>query len=160
MSWKGANHTVTCHLIVSLSSPHSSAAPPNKHTYKYTPGIGGERILKTNKQRIDLLRRITEVLITSDPSPLLSKSAPLLSLVRCSIYVSALSTPISLPPFAFLLRIFSPIFFSSHIQGSRGVFLFKETETSPTVVTKSVKGLSIWWRSFTVLSTLKPKRGN
>lgn len=62
--------------------------PPSELWRKHThsPRLGGGRILKTNKQRIDLLRRIAEVLITSDPSPLLSESASHSSLILPSIY--------------------------------------------------------------------------
>lgn len=126
MSCKKAIHTLTCHLIVSLSSPHSSAllpTPTNTHSH----WLGGERILKTNKQRIDLLRRITEVLITSDPSPLLSKSAPLSSLVVSSIYMSTLIPP----PLCHFVNLcahawyFLPEFIC-HNHVSWGVFSFKK----------------------------------
>lgn len=62
-------------LISSFLSPPTLITPTETHTYIHTPRLGGERILKTNKQRIDLLRRIAEVLITSDPSPPPSKNA-------------------------------------------------------------------------------------
>lgn len=77
MSCKKSDHTLEAHQIVSLSSARSSVPHPrnsDKNTH-LLPRLGGGRILKTNKQRIDLLRRIAEVLITSDPSPLLSESA-------------------------------------------------------------------------------------
>lgn len=112
---KSNTHTLKTHLIVSLSSPHFSVPHPhNSNRNTHTPRLGGERILKTNKQRIDLLRRIAEVLITSDPSPLLSKNAPLSSLILSSIYVSTL---ISHPPLCqfgnllFQLWIFSKNYF-------------------------------------------------
>lgn len=87
-----ANHTIIRHLIVGFSSPYPwTLFPPNSN--RHAPRRGGERILKTNKQRIDLLRRITEVLITSDPSPPLSKSAPLVSLIFYPINASTFIGP-------------------------------------------------------------------
>lgn len=77
MSCKKSDHTLEAHQIVSLSSTRSSVPHPRKSdkNTQLLPRLGGRRILKTNKQRIDLLRRIAEVLITSDPSPLLSENA-------------------------------------------------------------------------------------
>lgn len=77
VSCKKSDHRVEAHQIVSRSSARSSVPRPrnsDKNTH-LLPRLGGGRILKTNKQRIDLLRRIAEVLITSDPWPLLSESA-------------------------------------------------------------------------------------
>ena len=58
--------------------PHTHAHSMYTHARARThaPGLGAQRILKTNKQRIDWLRGITALLITSDLSPLLSKCAP------------------------------------------------------------------------------------
>lgn len=88
MSRTKSDHTLEAHQIVSPSSarssvPHLQNSDENTHT---PPRLGGGRILKTNKQRIDLLRRIAEVLITSDPSPLLSESASHSSLILSAIY--------------------------------------------------------------------------
>lgn len=88
MSCKRSDHTLEAHQIVSLSSARSSVPHPrnsDKNT-RLLPRLGGGRILKTNKQRIDLLRRIAEVLITSDPSPPLSESASRSSPGPSSIY--------------------------------------------------------------------------
>lgn len=88
MSCRKSDHTLEAHQIASLSSaPSSVPHPRNSDTNRQLlPRLGGGRILKTNKQRIDLLRRIAEVLITSDPSPLLSESASRSSPTPSSIY--------------------------------------------------------------------------
>ena len=125
-----------CHLIVSFSSPYFSAClfpNSNRQTHKNTARMGGERILKTNKQRIDLLRRITEVLITSDPSPLLSKSAALISLVLYSINVSTLIIPISLLLPAQVFVIDFKCFLSN-----QGKIRIAETDLPNTIVAKSL----------------------
>lgn len=88
VSCKKTDHKLEAHQIVSLSSARSPVPRPHnsdKNTH-LLPRLGGGRILKTNKQRIDLLRRIAEVLITSDPSPLLSESASRPSPSPSSIY--------------------------------------------------------------------------
>lgn len=87
MSRKKSDDTLEAHQIASPPFARSSAPHlQNSEEKTHTPRLGGGRILKTNKQRIDLLRRIAEVLITSDPSPLLSESASHSSLILSSIY--------------------------------------------------------------------------